>query len=441
MKRDTFIEIIKDFEEKELPDLIERDIEITRPTVKKALVFIGPRRAGKTYFLFNIMKNLLGEGIGRDRLMYLNLEDDRLLPLSLTDLDKFLRTYYEIHPENKKNEIHLFLDEVQNVDGWETFVRRVMDTENIQVYITGSSSRLLSREIATSMRGRALSYTILPFSFLEYLKAHGFHREKYMSSSRKAKMLSHLSNYIKFGGFPEVVIENDDTIKLRILQEYVEVMLVRDVIERYGIKNVNVLKSLYGGLISSTSSTFSTHKFYNYLKSRGVSTSKNTLYEYTKHLKDVYAIILLGSFDYSLRKVQQSLAKPYPIDPGLLFIRSFRFSRDLGNSIEAIVAIELFRMRSQNPQLEISYWKNNNQKEVDFVVKEGTEVQSLIQVCYDVDDYKTKEREIKSLIKASDESGCDNLLILTWDKEASESIKGKQIAYLPLWKWLTNADS
>jgi predicted AAA+ superfamily ATPase len=259
---------------------------------------IGPRRAGKTYFIYNIIKNLISEGIPKERMIYINLEDERLLPLEVKDMDLFLRTFFEIHSDDKNEEIHLFLDEVQNVDNWETFVRRIMDTYNIQVYITGSSSKLLSKEIATSLRGRSLSTTILPFSFREYLKAGELEISKFLSSSKKDKIRSKLSIFLKFGSFPEITLEKDNDLMHKIIKEYVEVMLIQDIIERYNIKNTKLLKILFDGIISSTSSTFSIHKFFKFLRSQGMKISKNTLYQYVQYLEDAYAIIILRSFNF-----------------------------------------------------------------------------------------------------------------------------------------------
>lgn len=436
MKRSIIIDMIRDFEEKELPKLIERELVIKYPSAKKSLVFIGPRRAGKTFFCFNIINDLLVQGISRDRIFYINLEDDRLYPVTVKDLDSLLRIYFEIHPENKDDKIHLFLDEVQNVDGWERFVRRVMDSENIQVYITGSSSKLLSQEIATSMRGRALSYLILPFSFREYLKARNIGTEKFMSSAKKAIVLSHLSKYLEEGGFPEIVMEDDRELGSRIISDYKEVMLFRDIVERFKVKNVLVLKSLFNAMVSSTSSTFSVNKFYNELKRRGQHVAKNTVYEYSSHLEDTHAIILLKSLDYSLRKQQQSLPKPYPIDPAFLGLLGPRFSRNMGTAMENVVAIELVRQLSEKPLARINYWKDAQQREVDFVLTDGMDVTALIQVCYDLQDIGTADREMKSLAKAGEMLSCNRLFIISWDEEGTHEICGKRIEIIPLWKWL-----
>jgi len=436
MKRSIIIDMIRDFEEKEVPNLVEREFVIKYPSSKKTLAFIGPRRAGKTFFCFNIIKDLLEQGISRDRIFYINLEDDRLFPVIVDDLDSLLRIYFEVHPENKDKEIHLFLDEIQNVEGWERFVRRVMDSENVQVYITGSSSKLLSREIATSMRGRALSYLILPFSFREYLKAQGVEIERYPSSSKKARIFFHLNNYLEMGGFPEIVMEEDHELGIRIINDYKEVMLFRDIVERFNVKNILALKFLFNAMVASTSSTFSANKFYNDLKSRGFHIGKNTVYEYSSYLEDTHAIIMLRAFDYSMRKREQSLPKPYPIDPGFLRLQGPRLSWDLGPAMENVTAIELVRQLSEKTNSGIHYWKDAQQKEVDFVITNGGEVIALIQVCYDMKSKVTSDRELRSLVKSGETLSCDSLFVITWDEEGTHQVAGKVIEMIPLWKWL-----
>lgn len=432
MKRDLAIELIKDFHERPLPDLIDRDKNIKPPRTKKTIAIIGPRRAGKTYFLFNTMQRL--KGTKKTEMLYINLEDDRLLPLNVKDLDRFLRTYYEIYPQNKKRKLYLFLDEVQNLEGWERFVRRVMDTENVQVYVTGSSSKLLAREIATSMRGRAAPHLVLPFSFKEFLRAGNIETERHLSSHKRARIINALDEFVRFGGFPEVVLEDDETSKVRTLKEYVEVMLMRDIIERHGVKNTRVLRMLFNALLSSCSSEFSVHKFFKFLKSQGIKVSKNTLYEYTQHFEDSFAILPVRRFSYSLRETDQSLPKVYQIDTG--YPARLGQSQDTGRLMENTVAVEWLRKKSLDPTLDFYYWKAQNGKEVDFLIKKGTTIQELVQVCYDVEEWKTRRRETSSLIKASEELGCKNLKIITWDHEEKETIDGKKIIYIPLWKWL-----
>jgi predicted AAA+ superfamily ATPase len=434
MDKDIAEVLIKDFFERPLPELIERDLEIKPPATKKAITIIGPRRAGKTYFLYNNMKRL--EKVKRTDMLYVNLEDDRLLPLRLKDLDMLLRTYYEIYPQNRKKKIYLFLDEVQNVPGWERFVRRILDTENVQVYITGSSSKLLAKEIATTMRGRAASHMILPFSFKEFLRAKGLEPERYLSSDKRSWIMRYLDEYVRFGGFPEVVLEEDENSKVKTLKEYVEILLVRDIIERHNVKNIKVLRMLFSAIHGSFSKEFSLHKFYNFLKSQGIKVSKNTIYDYFQHYEDAFAVIPVRRFSYSIREVEQSLPKVYQIDNGYAAQMGIRFTQNKGRLMENTVAVELFRRRSKSPLMEVFYWKDQGGKEVDFVIKKGEKIRELVQVCYDMGDYNTKMRETSALVKASDKLSCKKLSIITWDLDEKEKIKGRTLEYTPLWKWL-----
>ncbi len=432
--KDRAIEMIKDLHEGNLPDVVNRDLELKLPKAMKAITIIGPRRAGKTYFLYNIMKRF--NDVERERMLYINLEDDRLLPLELSDLDILLNSYYEIYPDNRKRMVYLFLDEVQNVDGWEIFVRRVLDGRNIRPFITGSSSKIMTREIATSMRGRSLSHLILPFSFSEFLRARCVEVDEYLSSAKRSIVMRDLRIFLELGGFPEVVLEDDDDLKIRILKDYVEVMLIRDIVERHSVRNIKVLRMLFHAILSSYAKQFSAHKFHNSLKSQGIKVSKNTIYEYIQYLEDTFSIFSIRRFSHSLREKEQSLPKIYVIDNGYAAKIGSSSSLNIGRLMENAVAIEWFRRMSQNPLLEVYYWRDNRRKEVDFVIKEGLVIRELVQVCYDLEEYDTRVREITALEKAGEELGCKDLKIITWDRDDSEIINGKQISFIPLWKWL-----
>ena len=427
MKRDLFAEMILDFQERGVPEAVERDLEIEMVN-GKATTIVGPRRAGKTYFLFTVMKNLM-RNMEKTRIVYMDFEDDRLLPLTLDDMRTMMDVYYEIYPENKSKKVYLFLDEVQNVPRWELFVRRVMDKENVQVFLTGSSSRLLSGEIATALRGRSITYHIFPFSFREFLRVRGIEVKKYLSSGDRARIMHGLNEYMRFGGFPEIVMSEREETKLRILKEYVDTMLMRDVVERYGIKNIRVLRILFNSLISSFSSTFSVNRFSNRLRSQGIRISKNTLYEYMVYLEDAFGVFLIRRFSYSLMKVEQSLPKVYPIDVGYLRLYSTSFSANTGRLMETIVALELMRRKYSNPRIGIFYWKNGG--EVDFVVKEGEKVRELIQVTYASGKDEIDKRELRAMERAAEELRCKRKTVITWDYEEDGEVR-----FVPLWKWL-----
>jgi len=427
MKRDLFAEMILDFQERGVPEAVERDLEIEMVN-GKATTIVGPRRAGKTYFLFTVMKNLM-RNMEKTRIVYMDFEDDRLLPLTLDDMRTMMDVYYEIYPENKSKKVYLFLDEVQNVPRWELFVRRVMDKENVQVFLTGSSSRLLSGEIATALRGRSITYHIFPFSFREFLRVRGIEVKKYLSSGDRARIMHGLNEYMRFGGFPEIVMSEREETKLRILKEYVDTMLMRDVVERYGIKNIRVLRILFNSLISSFSSTFSVNRFSNRLRSQGIRISKNTLYEYMVYLEDAFGVFLIRRFSYSLMKVEQSLPKVYPIDVGYLRLYSTSFSANTGRLMETIVALELMRRKYSNPRIGIFYWKNGG--EVDFVVKEGEKVRELIQVTYASGKDEIDKRELRAMERAAEELRCKRKTVITWDYEEDGEVR-----FVSLWKWL-----
>ncbi len=430
--REKWAEVIADFQGKAIPDLIEREITVPEEVpLKRAITLIGPRRAGKTYTMLQLIKSLLREKAGIDRIVYINLERTDLEGCTGIDLVGMLETFYEMHPENRKWKIWLFLDEIQNVEGWERFVRTALDRENIQIFLSGSSSKLLSKEIATSLRGRTLSHTILPFSFTDYLIARGIERGEYLSSSQKAEVINRLRTYLTDGGYPEVILFGKE--KEKILSDIVETTVYRDVIERYKVRNTRLLRLLIQSLIASAQKEFSVHKFYNYIKSMGMRASKNTLYEYLEALHDVFFAFPVRRFSYSYKEAEQSLPKIYLIDNGILSLNGIDGP---GRLMENLVFVELMR-RGKG----IHHYKSADGKETDFVIVERGRVTQLLQVAYSVDEFGTKEREVNSLLKASEELRCSNLAIITWSREGEEVVKGKRIRYLPLWRWLLSGST
>jgi|SRR3989338_31686 len=424
--KEKWAEMIKDFHEKKTPKLVGREISIPLEIpLRRAISIIGPRRAGKTYAMFQLI-NLILEHESIDRIVYVNFERNDLEGCTNKDLDNMMNSFYEIYPQNKSRKVWLFLDEIQNVEKWEKFVRTEIDNENAQIFISGSSSKLLSKEIATSMRGRTISYKILPFSFKDYLSLNKIDIKKYLSTSERLIVINKLNDYLKNGGYPEVILYPEE--KDKILIDIAETAIFRDVIERYKIRNIKLLKLLIKSLISSAAREFSIHKFYNFIKSTGIKASKNTLYNFIDALTDVFFVLPLRKFSYSYKETEQSLPKIYLMDNGILTTNGVD---DHGILMENLVLIELAR-RGKN----ICYYKSADGKEVDFVVVEKNKVKELIQVSFSLDSINTREREFKALLKASRELKCSNLLIITNSMEGSEKIKGKKIKFIPLWKWL-----
>jgi hypothetical protein len=417
--------IIKDFQKRRYPDIVQRDIHYPLDIpLDRAVVLSGPRRSGKTYLMYLGIKKLLARKEDKNSILYVNFEDSRLVGAVSQDLNTLLEVFFEIYPgRNKKTWV--FLDEIQVIPDWERFVRTLVDMENVNVFVTGSSSRLMSKEIATSMRGRSLTYNVYPFSFAEVLKAGKLEYEEYLSSGQMGEIIQKLEEYVKYGGFPETVRYREEWD--RILSEIVDVTIFRDIVERYDVKNIKMLKLFLNAIFNSKE--FSIHKFYNFLKSQGYKVSKNTLYTYFGYFEDSFIVFPLKRFSYSYKNIESSISKMYLVDNGLLSLQGIE---DYGRLIENIVFIELKR-RSKG---DLFYYKSTSGREIDFIIKEGKKVSELIQVCYMLDDFVTKEREVKALLQGSEELKCDNLLIITWDYEAVEIVSGKNIRYVSLCMWL-----
>ncbi len=423
MPKETWITIIRDFHESKLPSVIPREQKIEfESDIRRAISLIGPRRSGKTFEMYLLISKIR-QKYPIDRALYINFERTNLQGLSDKDLAIMLETYYEIYPSNKGKRIWLFLDEIQNVNDWERFVRTCLD-DGISVFLSGSSAKLLSKEIATSMGGRNLSYHIYPFSFKEFLSAKKFETKKYYSSSEKAALVKLLREYLQFGGYPEAVLYIDQ--REEIMQDIFDTAIYKDVIKRGKIRNPVVLQELINALLKSKG--FSINKFYNYIKSRNIKTSKDALYKYSGLLEDAFFVFLLRKYNLSYKKSGQSLPKVYFIDNGLLTLNGID---DKGRLLENLIFVELVRRKK-----EIAYYQNILGEEVDFVVKEGKRVKQLIQVCYDLSNFITLERETKILIKASKEFKCNNLLLINMHEEKEQTAHGKKITFMPVWKWL-----
>ncbi|MBW6518418.1 MAG: ATP-binding protein [ANME-2 cluster archaeon] len=420
-KIELFKYIIKEFHELRLPETYNRTLSI--PETQKIISLIGPRRVGKTFYFYQLLNNLIKNGINPSRIVYINFEDDRILPLNVKDLNSILEAYYELYPENTDEMLYLFFDEIQNINNWELFVRRVYDKKNTRMYITGSSSKLLSKEIATSLRGRTLSYYLFPLSFEEFLKFNQVTLNKdfeYTNARFKVKQL--FNKYLYSGGFPEVVLEAEELTQ-DILQNYFEMFIYRDLVERFSIRNTSLLKSLVKFLITNIGTTFSVNSYYNNIKQE-IPVGKDTLLEYLSYLEDINLIYLVPIFSYSLKKQQVNPRKVYCIDNGLRNAVSFMFSKDEGRLAENLAFLELKR-RGKEPY----YWKKNG--EIDFIIKDRDSSLTAINVSYtdEIDD-----RETKVLLEFADEFSpkIKELILLTKDLENTDGM----IKFIPLWKWL-----
>jgi predicted AAA+ superfamily ATPase len=379
-------------------------------------VITGPRRAGKSVFCMLLLKD--------KEFAYLNFDDENLVKIK--NYDELIKVLYEVYPNAK----YFFFDEIQNLGKWELFINK-LHRRNFNLIITGSNAKLLETEISSVLTGRYVSINVFPFSFREFLKAKNFELDNKEISlpEVKGKILNFLSEYITSGGFPEVVVKNLDT--KTYLETLFDAILLKDVVKRHKVRFVPQIYDLAIYLSSNFSSEFSFTKIRNIL---GFN-STNTVEKYIRYLEESYLLFILNRFSFKLKEQIKTPKKIYVSDNGFILAKSFQLSNNTGKLIENIVFCELLR-RNYKPNIDLFYYKTKNGKEVDFVLKQTTKINKLIQVCYNISDINTKEREIKSLLTASEELNCNNLEIISWDYEAEEKHKGETIKFVPLWKWL-----
>ncbi len=427
MKKDIFKGLIVDFQERDLSHVVDREIEIPLDT-GKIITIMGVRRCGKTHLLFSLI-NKPGKKIDRRNIVYINFEDDRLFPLQSEDLATLIDAYYELYPDKKNEKVFLFFDEIQDVKGWEKFVRRIYDTENCAIFITGSSSKFLSKEIASSLRGRTLSYEVFPLSFKEFLRFKNIEIDMYSSRSA-ARIKNALNEYLIKGGFPEVV-NYDQELFTGTLQEYIDLIMYRDILERFNITNTFLLKYLIKFCFTNVSTLISFNKLYNDFRSQGLHLSRNTIYEYVSYLEDACALFTVPVYSTSVRGEWRNPRKIYSVDIGFKSVIEYAALKDIGRVYENLVFLELRRKYTN-----IRYIKQK--QEVDFYfVSEGKG--SLINVCYDLNEPSTREREIRGLLEAMESHTIKRALIITNEVEEQIEVNDRVIDIVPLWKWLLRA--
>ena len=422
--KELFKRIITDFIEKEIKGIMPREYKIPLDS-SKIISLIGVRRSGKSSILFDLI-NRLRASVARENIIYLNLEDDRLFPLRLEHLDLILEGFYELYPAKRDEKIYLFLDEVQVVEGWELYIRRIYDTLNVGIFVTGSSAKLLSSEIATSLRGRTISFEIFPFSFAEYLKARDIQIN--LSSSKSLSFIKNaLASYLVDGGFAETIHE-DSFISRKILSDYLELIVFKDIAERHNITNTALLKHLNKYCFTNISTLLSFTKLYNEFKSQGFKLSKDTIFNYMAYLEDAYALFTVPIYRNSIKEEQRNPKKIYAIDNGFKKIYDYAITDDMGKLYENIVFLHLRRQTK-----EVYYFKQN--QEVDFYAKLDSKA-VLVNVSYEIKDEKTRKRELDGLLEAMEYFHLDSAYLITKDEDSVVEMDGKKVYIVPLYKYL-----
>jgi len=415
------------------PRLTRRDVRL--PGIRgKALAVIGVRRGGKTSFLRQCQSDRLADGRAPESQLLLSLEDERLTGMTVADLawlfDEHARQYSRLH---ESGAVTFYLDEVQVVPGWEGLVRRLIDAGGVELFVSGSSARLVSREVATSLRGRAMEVLVFPFSFREALRHAGAEPSKpwvRLRPAERAALDHRLRRYLVEGGFPEAQgAEARD--RTALLAGYVDVVVLRDVIERHAVTNPLALRWLQRQLLANPGGGFSVKKHYDTLRSQGVAVGKDTLHEYLAHLEDAFLVRTVAMHSASERQRMVNPRKAYPVDPGLiaLYERSGREHR--GRALETVVLLELERRGC-----DVSYVRTDEGWEVDFLAHRVGEPPLLMQVCLETGDDETWTREVRSLDAAKAEHRTAHALLVTGDSTPPARPLPRGLTWMSAAQWL-----
>ncbi len=420
MSQRAFANLVAEFAERPLPRPTPRTVDLPQ-LPGKADALIGMRRVGKTFRLYQHMNALLDAGVPRERMLYVNFEDERL-DVEASQLGGLLDAWYERHPAVVGTEHWLYLDEVQNVPGWERFVRRLLDEGRVRVLVTGSSSKMLSAEIATSLRGRALTTEVLPFSFRESLvhASQAVPAVWPVGPADRARLRHAFRAYLDAGGFPEVQ-GLEAGLRQRVLQDYVDV----------GVHQVAALRWLVRRLLANPAGRFTANRLHRDLRSQGLAVGKDTVHELLSHLEDAHLVYTMPLWTASLPRRQTNPRKAYPVDPALSRTAAFAKPDDVGHRLEDLVYLELRRRRVE----ELGYLTTGDGHEVDFCGRLGGEL-VLVQVCAHADDPDTRHRELRALDEAMRELDVEHATLVTLDDEGEAPVSRGVVEVVPAWRWL-----
>ncbi|MCK6527141.1 ATP-binding protein [Myxococcota bacterium] len=434
----TLEKLIAEQQERPLPEVLPREVRLPR-IPGKACALVGMRRSGKTYRLFGEMRRLLEEGVPRSRLLYLNLEDDRLGTADLETLDHALEVFYRRDPAARIEGAWVFLDEVQVVPGWERFARRLLDTETLHLFVSGSSARQLSTEVSTAFRGRSIAVEVLPYSVREAAAELGvaWDREPWPpGAATRARLDAFIADYLVRGGFPAVhALHPYD--RVQVLQEYVDLVVLRDVAERHTATNIPVLRELVAALFSANAGGFSVSRLHGALVSQGWKVGKATLLAYLSHVVDAFLFFLVPLRTRSARQRAVNPRKVYAIDPGLAAAMYRSGAVNRGAQLENAVYLDLRRRYGRLSDGAISWVRTASGNEVDFAVDDPVAggPPTLIQVCEQVDDPATRRRELGALVEAMAELGSPDGVVVTLTREDRVETDAGTIRILPAREW------
>ncbi len=432
---ETIKEIILDFQESELEDSVPRRLELRR-VARKATVIIGARRAGKSTFMLQVARRLVDEGVSRQNLVHVNFFDDRLYPLRQAGCAPVLEAVWQLYPEKKDREkMYFFFDEIQAVPGWEAFVERLLRTEKCEVFLTGSSAHLLSRELATAMRGRALSWELFPYSFREFLQAVGVPVPANLTTKARLAIWQAFEQYWESGGFPEVT-GLPRGVRVRIHQEYLLAMLFRDIVERHDSSHPRAVTQLAHRLADNVGSLYSINKLTAQLKDAGHRIPKTAVAQILEWFEDAYFLFSVRLYDASWARSNVNPKKIYCVDHAMARSIGSGVLLNDGHLLENLVFLGL-RRRAQ----EVFYYRCASGREVDFLVVLPDRRRLLVQVCRTLAEPATRRRELAALADAMGEMDLPEAVLVTRDEEETVALDGRTVRVVAAWRFLLELEA
>jgi len=393
----------------------------------EVIVLKGIRRSGKSTLMINHIRHLIATGVDKKEILFVNFEDPRFNVELNSDL---LEQIFEVYKEfvNHETKPHIFLDEIQNVIQWEKWILTGYELNRAHFYVTGSSSKLLSREFGTALSGRFLGINVFPLGFKEYLLFKNLPEpEKISLVTQKVSYKRAFNDFLKAGGFPKVISLDDDLRRQEIIMYY-ETIILKDIVARHNLKNYDSVKKVALYLLSNIGKPFNLNRVRTAL-----TISYDLADKYFEYLKDTFLLFEINQFDYSLNMQFAGRRKVYCIDNGILANTSFRISEDYGRYLENLVFIELMRRGRE-------VYFHSGKKECDFLIKEGLAIKQAIQVSRTLQDDETKKRETEGLLEAQRTYGLNGGMILTGDEEYEMNVEDHRIMVKPVWKWLLESE-
>ncbi len=415
----------------EMPfDVRERECKL--PINREKIITIpGVRRCGKSSLMMIAINDLLHSGVAKENILWLGFDDERLRRMSTDELDLIIQAYMQMYPEIAIKDVHMFFDEIQLVPDWEYFVLRLYKSYCKNIYICGSNASMLSTELKSALRGWPLEYPTYPLSFKEYCSFTGVDTSSYLEQDL-AKVKNAFLAYNSNSSFPEIVLTSVPSEQVKLVQGYLDTMILRDLVEHYSVSNVAAVRYFIKRIMASLTKPTSILSIYNDIKSQGIRLTKDEVYKWADYVCSIFLFLRIQRFDPSLSAVQRSLCKYYCIDAGLRSYILLPTSEDNGKLLENNVFLHL--NRNLAPNEKIYYYSDRN--ECDFVLQRGEQIGQLIQVCWDISSQETLDREIAGLLEASKATKCDNLLIVTAYDERTLQASGHTIEVVPAWKWM-----